>query len=55
MTETLPQKGDPFILAALEEALFRNRSGTNPNLKRGRMFYDFKAGRVCVPSEVAPA
>lgn len=41
-------KGDPWIIAELREARCRNRIGDNPNLKRGRMFFDFGAGRVAI-------
>lgn len=40
------RKGDPWIIAQLEEVRWRNRNGTNPNLTRPRMVMDFKAGRI---------
>lgn len=39
-------KGDPWIIAQLKEALRRNRDNDNPNLKRGRMVFDFDLGRI---------
>jgi len=42
------EKGDPWIIARLQEARRRNRIGDNPNLKRARMVFDFKASRVIV-------
>lgn len=42
------RKGDPWIIACLEEVRWRNRNDDNPNLKRTRMVFDFKAGRIRV-------
>lgn len=48
-------KGDPFIIAALEHARFRNRNGGDPNLKRPRMIFDFDLNRIRISSEAATA
>lgn len=44
------QKGDPRIIAELDNALWRNRNRDNPNLARGRMFFDFDLGKVRIAS-----
>ena len=41
-------KGDPWIIAELEQVRRRNAFGDNPNMERGRMVYDFDAGKVRV-------
>jgi hypothetical protein len=37
----VPQKGDAWIIAQLEQARVLNRNNDNPNQKLGRMFFDF--------------
>lgn len=45
-------KGDQWIIARLEQARRRNRDNDNPNLKRGRMVFDFAVGRVRIAEAV---
>lgn len=42
------QNGDPWIIEQLDHARWRNRNGDNPNMKRGRMIFDFGQGKVRV-------
>lgn len=46
-------KGDPWIIAELQQVRRRNAFGDNPNMERGRLVYDFDAGKVRVEGSEA--
>lgn len=42
----IKRKGDRWIVEQLEHALWRNRNGDNPNLRRSRIIFDFDLGKA---------